>query len=210
MQLEQQESFVIQGPQLEVLGEAESKLPAPARRRPFANLVLGVAILVSVFGIGGARLKAQQSAVLRQYSATNQYNAGVQNDLAAQVGYAADMLRQAQKLSDVDSGDIAAVQEVIDRLQTAPKDPADAYLANQALYRAVDGLYQTARTQADGETLDRIEKLYAEFVSRQATIDRAAGAYNAAARDYNDMAAGFPANLIGALWGAGSVPEFSA
>ena len=209
-QLDQQESFVIQGPQLEILGAVESKLPAPARKRPLANLVLGAAILVAVFGIGGAQLKGRQNAVLRQYSATNEYNAGVQNDLAAQVGYAANMLRQAQKLPDVDSGDTAAVQEVIDRLQTEPKDPADAYQANQALYRAVDGLYQTAKDHADGETLDRIEELYAEFVSRQATIDRAAGAYNAAARDYNAMAGGFPANLVGSLWGAGSVPEFSA
>ena len=34
MQLQQQETFTIQGPQLEVLGELETKLPAPARRRP--------------------------------------------------------------------------------------------------------------------------------------------------------------------------------
>ena len=38
MQLEQQETFEITGPQLEVLGRAESKLPAPARKKPAAAL----------------------------------------------------------------------------------------------------------------------------------------------------------------------------
>ena len=38
MQLEQQETFTIHGPQLEVLGRVESKLPPPARKRPVAAL----------------------------------------------------------------------------------------------------------------------------------------------------------------------------
>lgn len=209
-QLDQQESFVIQGPQLEVLGKAESKLPAPARKRPLANIVLGAAILVSVFGIGGAQLKGRQSAVLAQYNATNEYNQGIQNDLAAQTIAAANLVRQAQKVLGENDDAVAAVQTVVDRLQQPPADPADAHAANQALYGAVDVLYQTARAQASGETLDRIEELFAEFTSRQATINHAAGAYNEAARDYNAMAGSFPANLVGALWGAGSVPEFSA
>ena len=36
MQLEQQETFEIKSPQLEVFGQVESKLPAPAKKRPFA------------------------------------------------------------------------------------------------------------------------------------------------------------------------------
>ena len=41
MQLEQQESFEIKGPQLEVFGEAETRLPAAAKKRPAALAVLG-------------------------------------------------------------------------------------------------------------------------------------------------------------------------
>ena len=59
MQLEQQESFEIKGPQLEVFGEVETKLPAPAKKRPTALAVLVAAALVSVLGIGGAQLKGQ-------------------------------------------------------------------------------------------------------------------------------------------------------
>ena len=53
MQLEQQETFEIKSPQLEVFGQVESKLPAPAKKRPFAAGFLAVMVLVSVFGIGG-------------------------------------------------------------------------------------------------------------------------------------------------------------
>lgn len=50
MQLEQQETFRIEGPQLEVFGQVESKLPAPAKKRPAAALALVLLAAVSVFG----------------------------------------------------------------------------------------------------------------------------------------------------------------
>ena len=63
MQLEQQESFEIKGPQLEVFGEAETRLPAAAKKRPAALAVLAVAIVASVLGILGDLFA---SAVKRQ------------------------------------------------------------------------------------------------------------------------------------------------
>ena len=45
MQLEQQETFEIKSPQLEVFGQVESKLPAPAKKRPFAAGFLAVMVL---------------------------------------------------------------------------------------------------------------------------------------------------------------------
>ena len=48
MQLEQQESFTIHGPQLEILGEVETKLPAPAKKRPVAAGVLYPALGVTL------------------------------------------------------------------------------------------------------------------------------------------------------------------
>ena len=48
MQLEQQENFTIHGPQLEILGEVETKLPAPAKKRGTASSVLVALALVSV------------------------------------------------------------------------------------------------------------------------------------------------------------------
>ena len=56
MQLQEQETFTISGPQLTVLGAAESRLPAPARKKPAAALFLAALALVSVFGLGGLLL----------------------------------------------------------------------------------------------------------------------------------------------------------
>ena len=68
MQLQQQETFTIQGPQLEVLGQAESKLPAPARRKPTAVLVLAALALVSGVGIGGLKVKGKYAGVQSLYT----------------------------------------------------------------------------------------------------------------------------------------------
>ena len=74
MQLEQQESFEIKGPQLEVFGEAETRLPAAAKKRPAALAVLTVAIVASVLGIGGAQLKGQWRETGEIY--TSQFESG--------------------------------------------------------------------------------------------------------------------------------------
>lgn len=209
-QLDQQESFTVQGPQLRVLGEAESKLPAPARKRPFANILLVAAILVSVFGIGGARLKAQQSAVLKQYAVTNQYNQGIQNDLAALADASASFINIAGSACGKDA--VQEAQAALDAWNAAAGDPASQYAAEHRLYSAVDGVYNTCVREHDlsPDAKERLEELYATVVSAQAVIDREGAAYNGEARAYNDLAESFPANIVGAVWGAGPVPEFSA
>ena len=82
MQLEQQETFRIEGPQLEIFGQAESKLPAPAKKRPAAALALVVLALVSVLGIGGAKLNTKYNQVRAIYSASNEHGQSMENDLS--------------------------------------------------------------------------------------------------------------------------------
>lgn len=67
MQLEQQETFEIKSPQLEVFGQVESKLPAPPKA-VFAAGFLAVMVLVSVFGIGGVQLKSRYRNVAEIYT----------------------------------------------------------------------------------------------------------------------------------------------
>ena len=90
MQLEQQESFEIKGPQLEVFGEAETRLPAAAKKRPAALAVLAVAIVASVLGIGGAQLKGQWRETSEIYtSQIDDYGNGIQQDFSNQADAAA-------------------------------------------------------------------------------------------------------------------------
>ena len=96
MQLEQQENFTIHGPQLEILGEVETKLPAPAKKRGTASIVLAALALVSVLGIGGAKLKGVYRETAEIYtSAQDEYGHSIQGDFETQADAAANLIKQA-------------------------------------------------------------------------------------------------------------------
>ena len=61
------------------------------------------------------------------------------------------------------------------------------------------------------DALDQINSLDASYVSTQSILQREiAQNYTTAAQSYNTMASGFPANVIGTLWGAGQVELYAA
>ena len=209
MQLQQQESFRIEGPQLEVLGEAESKLPTPMKRRPTALLAIVLAAAVAVFGIGGARLKGEQGRVQALYTATNEYGSGMTGDLALRADAAANLIRLCGQALGADDATVQAAQAALDgwNATAAAGGPADQFAANNALGGAVTAMYQ--QTDDAGAVTEAIDGQYTEFLSRQDIILRAAANdYNPAAQEYNDTVSGFPANIIGRLWGAGEVQLF--
>jgi len=93
MQLEQQETFEIKSPQLEVFGQVESKLPAPAKKRPFAAGFLAVMVLVSVFGIGGVQLKSRYRNVAEIYtSEVDKHGNSIQGDFTTLTDTAANLI----------------------------------------------------------------------------------------------------------------------
>ena len=191
MQLEQQESFRIEGPQLEVFGQIESKLPAPAKKRPAAVLAIVLAALVAV------------------YSATNEHGSGMTGDLALRADAAANLIRLCGQVLGTDDATVQAAQGALDSWNAAADagGPADQFAANTALGGAVTAMYQ--QTDAAGGVTEAISGQYTEFLSRQDIILRtAANDYNPAAQGYNDTVSGFPANVIGLLWGAGEVQLF--
>ena len=204
MQLEQQETFRIEGPQLELLGQAESKLPAPARKRPMAAAAIVLAAVLAVFGIGGAKLSGAYRSTRAIYASANEHGQGMANDLALRADAAANLIRLcAQKLGEQDAAVQAARQALDAWNATNPDHPADQFAANTALGGAVTATQDTAGSS------DAIDGQYTEFLSRQDIILRAAAnEYNPAAQSFNDTVSGFPASLIGALWGVGEVELF--
>ena len=191
MQLEQQETFEIKSPQLEVFGQVESKLPAPAKKRPFAAGFLAVMVLVSVFGIGGVQLKSRYRNVAEIYtSEVDKHGNSIQGDFTTLTDTAADLLAQWQ--------DTAIA-------------PAAQYAVIHQLDNAVDAMYTAAKAKATDDALDQINSLDASYVSTQSILQREiAQNYTTAAQSYNTMASGFPANVIGTLWGAGQVELYAA
>lgn len=208
MQLEQQETFRIEGPQLEVFGQAESKLPAPAKKRPAAALALVVLALVSVLGIGGAKLNTKYNQVRAIYSASNEHGQSMENDLSLRADAAANLIRLCGQVLGEDAPSVQAAQQALDDWNATDADhPADQFAANTALGSVVDIMYNEVVDA--GKSTGSIEAQHTEFLSRQDIILRTAGNdYNPAAEEYNKTLSAFPANVVGALWGIGEVEAF--
>ena len=211
MQLEQQESFEIKGPQLEVFGEVETKLPAPAKKRPTALAVLVAAALVSVLGIGGAQLKGQWRETSEIY--TNQideYGNGIQQDFSGQADTAASLIRIAGAVVGEQDADLQAAQTALENWNKAAdrKNANEQYTLNRQLYTAIDTLYTAAAGEADSKAKGQLTDLYDSFVSSQMILDRETAAYNQQADAYLKLTRGFPGGVQAALWGVGDIPTF--
>ena len=211
MQLEQQESFEIKGPQLEVFGEVETKLPAPAKKRPTALAVLVAAALVSVLGIGGAQLKGQWRETSEIY--TNQideYGNGIQQDFSSQADAAASLIRIAGAVVGEQDADLQAAQTALENWNKAAdrKNANEQYTLNRQLYTSIDTLYTAAADEADSKAKGQLTDLYDSFVSSQMILDRETAAYNQQADAYLKLTRGFPGGVQAALWGVGDIPIF--
>lgn len=211
MQLEQQESFEIKGPQLEVFGEVETKLPAPAKKRPTALAVLVATALVSVLGIGGAQLKGQWRETSEIY--TNQideYGNGIQQDFSSQADAAASLIRIAGAVVGEQDADLQAAQTALENWNKAAdrKNANEQYTLNRQLYTAIDTLYTAAADEADSKAKGQLTDLYDSFVSSKMILDRETAAYNQQADAYLKLTRGFPGGVQAALWGVGDIPTF--
>ena len=211
MQLEQQESFEIKGPQLEVFGEVETKLPAPAKKRPTALAVLVAAALVSVLGIGGAQLKGQWRETSEIY--TNQideYGNGIQQDFSSQADAAASLIRIAGAVVGEQDADLQAAQTALENWNKAAdrKNANEQYTLNRQLYTAIDTLYTAAADEGDSKAKGQLTDLYDSFVSSQMILDRETADYNQQADAYLKLTRGFPGGVQAALWGVGDIPTF--
>ena len=210
MQLEQQETFAIHGPQLEVLGEVETKLPAPAKKRSTASLVLDALALVSVIGIGGAKLKGVYKDTARVYTAADKYGHSIQGDFETQADAAANLIKQAGYVDNAPAGALQTAQDALTAWNAADATPASQYQANRQLYNAVDSLYAALNNKVDSTTQRTLDDQYNAFVSAQATIERAAAEYNLSVDDYEKTVSQFPASLLAGLWGAQTPERFAA
>ena len=211
MQLEQQESFVIHGPQLEILGKVETKLPPPAKKRPVAALVLTALALVSVLGIGGARLQGEYRRTAALYSAAqDEYGHSIQGDFAAQLDAAASLIRVAGNVLGQDNADVQTAQAALDAWNADTTARPDVqYGLNTTLSGAVELLYASAADAADPQARGQLDDLHDSFTSAQAVIQRAAAAYNEEAAAYNAVTESFPANVLAGLWGVGELTTFA-
>ena len=184
MQLEQQETFTIHGPQLEILGEVETKLPAPAKKRGVASLVLVALALVSEMCTTnsgrtdtGRLAQAAAQVVAETGTILGEDNAAVQ---------------QAQKAVNEYIGDISRQQPTV----------------HSEMVNAVELAYKTAHAQRDKQDRRELDIAHDEFTSYENIIVREyLTKYNKYAAVVNSTA--FPTAQLGALWGVETMPTFT-
>ena len=210
MQLEQQETFEIKSPQLEVFGQVESKLPAPAKKRPFAAGFLAVMVLVSVFGIGGVQLKSRYRNVAEIYtSEVDKHGNSIQGDFTTLTDTAANLMRACQKVLGEADSNCTTVADLLAQWQDTAIAPAAQYAVIHQLDNAVDAMYTAAKAKATDDALDQINSLDASYVSTQSILQREiAQNYTTAAQSYNTIASAVLAAVTAAaVW---AVPAAAA
>ena len=194
------------GPQLEVLGEVETKLPQPVQRRATAWVLTVAVALAAVFGLGGMKLQSARRAAAKEFTtgAHEEYEGfSLSGDLNERLEAGATLAKIGKQQLGETNAFVSEAFAQVDALKEAlaSGSPAACYRANTALGKAVEALYPNLQEN------DTAKAQWEEFKSRQYTIDLSA--YNKVAEQYNDQAAAFPANLIGAVWGATEVEPFA-
>ena len=129
------------GIQLEALGQLESSLPAPLKKRSGAALIALALVLVSVFVVGGFKLKGQYNAVREMYLSgkdADGYSYNISERLQARADTAANIITVGRQVLGEEDARVAQAQTALEQLQAARKEegPAGQYRANSALAAA--------------------------------------------------------------------------
>ena len=204
-------------PMQKKLAALEKALPSFLRRQATAVLILVLVAMVSVFGVGGGKFRGQYRKAVKSFSvgvaedveSGSQYT--VQAQLDRRAGAAANVILAAQGFAGVDQNMVAQAQTALDALNMAMADdagPAALYDADAALEAALNLLHADVQAHAADATKTGAEQTaFSQFASAGNTLHHLS--YNDAAQAYNNAAAGFPAAVIGKLWGCGKVELFA-
>ena len=215
------------GPQLEVLGQAESALPAPMKRRGTARAAALALALVSVLLVGGLKLKGQYGSVQQMYESgrdADGYAYNISACLQTSQDTAANILTVAGQILDGTDATLQNAQQALEALEESRETggPSAQYQANSALKQSVDLLYQNLQlgreeAGADGGLYDSLQTQWSAFLDSQDQMSHIADdpriegqkSYNEAAREYNQTVSSLPARWLAALWGCQEVELFA-
>ena len=208
----------------------EAKLPAALANRA-AALALSVVLMLAAFvGFGGAKVRGRYNEARQWFTvgvaADNGYN--LSEELNTRMNTAANVITTAGNTLGTDSAEVQAAQTALsdftaclDAVQNGSKSQAltslsyyngsamhALYQANEALGNAIDQLYAKLQEQAaDPMKMGAVQGQYGQFNSAGTIIGTLQ--YNAAVYDYQNEVGGFPANVLGGLFGVKEVEPFA-
>lgn len=199
------------------LAGLEQALPAALQQRAAALVLCAAVLLAGVFGIGGAKLHSRYSKVENAFATGTAEdtrwggNYSVMGQLSDRGNAAANVVASAGNTLGRDNDYVTAAQAALDAFNAALDGGAGAaelYDRNAALGSAIDVLYAELQSRSDTPLeMGTVQTQYSAFNSAGMVLTTLT--YNDEAAAYNEAAAGFPANVIGALWHCGEVELFA-
>ena len=199
------------------LAGLEKALPAALAKQGTA-LVLSVVVMLAAFlGLGGAKLRSRYNEARQWYTsgvaADNGY--ALSEELTTRANTAANIITTSGNTLGADSAEVLAAQDALtvfqndlDGLNTGKTRMHAVYQDNTALGAAIDQLYAKLQEQAaDPMKMGAVQGQYGQFNSAGTIIGNLQ--YNDAVYEYQNDVGGFPASMLGRLFGVQEVEPFA-
>ena len=212
------------------LAGLEKALPAALGRQAVAVILSIVVMLAAFLGFGSAKLRSRYNEARKWYTvgvaADNGYN--LSEELTTRMNTAANIITTAGNTLGADSAEVQAAQTALndfsaclEAVQNGGKAQAltslpyyqgstmhALYQANEVLGSRIDQLYAKLQEQAaDPMKMGAVQGQYSQFNSAQTILSNLH--YNDAVQSYQSDVGGFPANLLGRLFGVQEVELFA-
>jgi len=213
------------------LANLEKALPAALGRQAMAVALSIVVMLACFFGFGGAKLRAKYTEASQWFFTTGvAADSGytLSEELTTRLNAAANIITTASNTLGADNTEVQYAQTALDdftailaAIQSGGKNQAQTslpyyqgstmhamYQANEVLTSMIDQLYAKLQEQsADPMKMGAVQGQYSQFNSAQTIISNLH--YNDAVQSYQKDVGGFPASVLGKLFGIQEVELFA-
>lgn len=204
-------------PAQQKLAKAEKALPSVLQNQAVAAVLVAVVIVLSVFGINGAKLSGSYKKTKEAFTngVAADIKSGDQYTMLAQLkirsAAANNVIVAASGFAGVNQDIVAQAQSALDGLNTAVQEnagPEALYDADTALDAAINLLHADVQTHAPEALKTGAEQsAFSQFASAGTTMNHLS--YNDEAQEFNTKISKVPASIIGGLWGCGKVELFA-
>ena len=212
------------------LAGLEKALPAALGKQAVAVALCIVVMLGCFIGFGGAKLRAKYDTVKNGFTTGVAADSGytLNEELTTRLNTAANIITTASNTLGADSTELQTAQAALDdftailaAIQSGGKSQAQTslpyyqgstmhamYQANETLGTAISQLYAKLQEQAaDPMKMGAVQGQYSQFNSAQTIISNLH--YNDAVQSYQKDVGGFPASVLGKLFGIQEVELFA-
>ena len=212
------------------LAGLEKALPAALGKQAVAVALCIVVMLGCFIGFGGAKLRAKYDTVKNGFTTGVAADSGytLNEELTTRLNTAANIITTASNTLGADSTEVQTAQAALDdftailaAIQSGGKSQAQTslpyyqgstmhamYQANETLGTAISQLYAKLQEQAaDPMKMGAVQGQYSQFNSAQTIISNLH--YNDAVQSYQKDVGGFPASVLGKLFGIQEVELFA-